>query len=694
MRVLATSREPLNITGEALWPVGPLAESPAERLFTERAAAVSPGFRLSTENSAAVSRICQALDGMPLAIELAAARTKTMTPAQIADRLDQRFRLLTAGSRTVLPRHQTLRAVVDWSWDLLDETERALLRRLSVFTGGATLEAAEQVCATAPVAGDDVHDLLTALADKSLLTVRQTRDGPRYLQLETIREYGRERLAEAGEAEVLRRRHAGYFLRFAEEAQPYLFGAEQLDWLRRLDADADNVHMAIRAAVAAGDRDAAIGLVGAFGWFWWLRSMKQEGGDLTALALRGAPGVAQVAGAGQVAGAAAASGQQALDRLVTAYGIGGMLVMDSPRYAESLVWLREAEELGARLGPRPDDMLVRHAVLALAGPLRRMVESHGRLASEAMDAAVDDPFPWVGGLARVLRGQIWLNQGRQIDKAEADFRVAVTMFEEIGERWGLAMAVSGLAQIEEWRDDLAAAAAHYGQAAGLASELGTTEDETQFRLHLARVLWQLGGADRERSRAEVIRALRDAERLGWPEVSAYAGYVSGNLARLDGDFTTARRQLDQAGRIAETQRGALGQISAVTFTALGYLAAAEGELGAARAWHDHALAVALTTGDSPVIAEVLTGLADVALRRGDAPVAATLLGAAEGVRGTRNRSDDDSARVTAAARAALSTTDYGAAFERGQRVTLDTLEGELGTYLAPDDDGTGTKVIP
>src|SRR6185312_1894401 len=328
----------------------------------------------------------------------------------------------------------------------------------------------------------------------------------------------------------------------------------------------------------------------------------------------------------------------------------------------------------------------------LAGPLRRMVESHGRLAADAMDAAVDDPFPWVGGLARVLRGQIWLNQGRMIDRAEADFREAVTMFEEIGERWGLAMAVSGLAQIEEWRDDLAAAAARYEHAVGLAGELGTTEDETQFRLHLARVLWQLGGADRERSRAEVARALRDAERLGWPEVSAYAGYVSGNLARLDGDFAAARRQLDLAGCIAQTQRGALGQITAVTFTALGYLAAAEGDLDAARSWHDRALAVALPTGDAPVVAEVLTGLADVALRREDAAVAATLLGAAEGVRGTRNRSDDDSARVTAATRAALSTADYGAAFARGQRVTLDTLEAELGAYLAP---GSGeTKASP
>jgi len=699
IRVLATSREALNITGEALWPVGPLAESPAEQLFAERAAAVSPGFALTAGNSPAVSRVCQALDGMPLAIELAAARTRAMTPAQIADRLDQRFQLLTGGSRTALPRHQTLRAVVDWSWDLLDDAERALLRRLSTFTGGATLEAAEQVCTGfsgtgPPVAADDVLDLLTALADKSLLTVRQTADGPRYGMLETIREYGRDRLAEAGEADQARRGHAAYFLRFAERAQPRLFGSGQLDWLRVMGADADNVHMAIRGAVAAGDTATAISLVSAFAWYWWLRSMKQEAGDLTALALRGAPTAAQAIEALADADGGGYGGQAWLERLTAAYGMGGLLVMDSPRFADSVAWLWEAESLARWLGQRPEPpesggttapgaTFVLHAVSALAGPLRRMLESHGMVAPELLDDAVGDSYPWVTGLARILRGQLRLNQGRMTGQAEDDFRAAAATFEEIGERWGLAMAVSSLAQVEEWRGELPAAATHYERAAGLAGELGTTEDETQSRLHLANVLWHLGGTDRERSRAELDRALRDADRLGWPEVSAYAAYIGGNLARLDGDLDTARRRLDLAARVTEGYRGGLSQVAAVTCTARGYLAGAEGDLDGARFWMRRGLELALPTGDFPVVAEVLTGLADVAVRGGHAMTAAALLGAAEGVRGTRDRSDEDGARTEAAARELLGTADYSAAFQRGRAVTPRTLEAALAEFLTP-----------
>jgi predicted ATPase/DNA-binding SARP family transcriptional activator len=229
VRVLATSREPLRITGENLWPVEPLAMPPADaparevtcypsvRLFADRAAAVRPGFAVDDQTVAPVVRICRALDGMPLAIELAAARLRSMTPEQVATRLDDRFRLLTGGSRTALPRHQTLRAVVDWSWELLDEAERALLRRLAVFAGGATAEAAEQVCA-GPVAAADVFDLLTVLVDKSLVVA--VGDGrPRYRLLETIRAYGLERLAEAGEAEQVRRLHAEHFLALAERTR-------------------------------------------------------------------------------------------------------------------------------------------------------------------------------------------------------------------------------------------------------------------------------------------------------------------------------------------------------------------------------------------------------------------------------------------------------------------------------------------
>jgi predicted ATPase/DNA-binding SARP family transcriptional activator/tetratricopeptide (TPR) repeat protein len=667
LRILATSREPLNITGEALWAVGPLLASPAERLFTERASAVSPGIRLTRQGSAAVSQICQSLDGMPLAIELAAARTRVMTPAQIADRLDQRFRLLTGGSRTALPRHQTLRAVVDWSWDLLDDTERALLRRLAVFTGGATLEAVEHVCAIEPVTAQDVLDTLAALADKSLVTIRHTEDGPRYGMLETIREYSRDRLADAGEAPSLRRRHARYFLGFAERAQPYLFGSQQLEWLRAMSTESDNVHMAIRQAVTAGDADVAIGLVGAFGWYWWLRSQKKEGGDLAALALHGAPTAVQAVG-----------DQAALGRLTAAYAFGGMLVMDSPQMAQAVAWLREAESMAERLDP-PGSTTFPHAALALAGALREMTESGGRMPPVSLDSAVSHPHPWVSGVARVMRAQITLNHGQLIAQAEEDFRLAVATFEELGERWGLAMSVGGLAMIEEWHGDWAAATAHYRQAVSLAAELGTTEDETQFRLYLARALWSLGGTDREQARAEMARALRDADQLGWPEVTSFAAYMAGTLARLDGDLATARKQLQAAADVADkvALHGVPGKIGAMTLTALGYLAAAEGDLDEARSWHERALAAVLPTQDSPVIAGTLTGLADAALRADDAPRAATLLGAAEGVRGVPDRSDTDGERVAAAARVALGPAAYESAFERGRGATLATLDGLL-----------------
>jgi predicted ATPase/DNA-binding SARP family transcriptional activator len=249
VRVLATSREPLGITGEALWTVGPLtlppdpavtsngterAGSPAPaiseyasvRLLAQRARAVLPGFEVTAANALAVARICRALDGMPLAIELAAARLRTLSPDQVAARLDDRFGLLTGGSRIALPRHQTLRAVVDWSWDLLDEAEQVLWRRFATFAGGATLEAAEQVCAGSVIAPGQLLDRLTALADKSLLSVRHGPQGPRYRMLEIIRAYGLERLAEAGERDALRQAHARYFTRLAEVSQEYLRGAD------------------------------------------------------------------------------------------------------------------------------------------------------------------------------------------------------------------------------------------------------------------------------------------------------------------------------------------------------------------------------------------------------------------------------------------------------------------------------------
>ncbi|MET9901499.1 BTAD domain-containing putative transcriptional regulator [Streptomyces sp. NPDC006446] len=347
LTILATSREPLGIPGELVRPVEPLLPDSAHRLFMERASVVRPDAGTAPHDSDAVDEICRRLDGLPLAIELAAARLRLLTPRQIADRLDDRFRLLTSGSRTVLPRQQTLRAVVDWSWDLLDEQERTVLREASVFAGGWDLAAAEAVC-TGPAA-----DLIGALVDKSLVVAtpdgmdamdgtggaegtggrdragrvdgaggdrhggeqggeyggRDLRGGGgvggggggegsgsgaggvgggmRYRMLETIHEYATERAAEVPELRAAaERRHGAWVRALVEEAEPQLRSAAQLPWIRRLETELDNIRAALHRAFVGRDEEEAGALVLAMGWFWWLRNFRREGTDWTELALR------------------------------------------------------------------------------------------------------------------------------------------------------------------------------------------------------------------------------------------------------------------------------------------------------------------------------------------------------------------------------------------------------------------------
>ena len=269
MRILATSRQPLRIDGETLCPVSPLPVPPvppghaaqaaplvasygAARLFRDRAAAVRPDFELDEANAAAVARVCRSLDGVPLAIELAAVWLRTLTPAQLAERLDDRFALLTGGSRTALPRHRTLRSVVDWSWDLLSAGERVLARRLAAWPGGATLAAAERACADERLPPAAVLTALSGLVDKSIVGIADGPDGPRYRMLETVRAYGLERLAEAGEDTTARAAFAAYYLDLAEAGDAGLRTAGQGRWMRELVAEQDNVHAALRWTIARG----------------------------------------------------------------------------------------------------------------------------------------------------------------------------------------------------------------------------------------------------------------------------------------------------------------------------------------------------------------------------------------------------------------------------------------------------------
>ncbi len=271
LRILTTSREPLDITGENLWPVRPLSSDQAVRLFADRAAAVRPGLALRGEDAAAARRICTALDGLPLAIELAAARLRTLDIAELENRLADRFTLLSRGSRTADARHQTLRAVVAWSWELLPEAERAMARRLTAFPGGATAETARRVCG--PPGADavpDAEDLLDALAGKSLLEV----SGGRYRMLETIRTFCAERLDEAGETDTVRRAHAACFLDLALKADAALRGPGQTRWLERLGAEEANLYGALRWAADSGAVELGLRLAGALAWYVWLRGSR------------------------------------------------------------------------------------------------------------------------------------------------------------------------------------------------------------------------------------------------------------------------------------------------------------------------------------------------------------------------------------------------------------------------------------
>jgi predicted ATPase/DNA-binding CsgD family transcriptional regulator len=290
LRVLATSREALGITGEVAWPVPSLSLPDLRRmpntdglswyesvrLFVERTEAVKPTFALTEQNAPSVAKICYRLDGIPLAIELAAARAKVLSTEEISERLDDCFALLTAGNRTALPRHRALRATMDWSHELLPEQEQILFRRLSVFSGGFTLKAAESVCAGEDFERSNVLDLLSHLVDKSLVIVWENSTGTRYRLLETVRQYGRERLDES-EDEV-ERRHAGFFVGLAEEAEGELSGSDQARWLTRLQTEHDNLRAALSWSLGE-KRDLGFGvrLAAALWPFWFARGYLSEG---------------------------------------------------------------------------------------------------------------------------------------------------------------------------------------------------------------------------------------------------------------------------------------------------------------------------------------------------------------------------------------------------------------------------------
>jgi predicted ATPase len=672
LRILATSREPLGITGEALWPVEPLAlppgqagvveamSYPAVRLLADRAAAARHGFAVTQQTVADVVRICRALDGLPLAIELAAARLRSMTVEQLAGRLHDRFRLLTGGDRTALPRHQTLHAVVDWSWELLSDQERVLLRRLAMFSGGATAEAAQRVCADGALPADQVLDLLDALTDKSLLV---TAGDGRYRMLETIKAYGLERLDQAGERDRIRQAHGAWFAELAETADPHLRRAEQLIWLHRLAADDDNITAALRGAFAAGDARTAVRLVAAAGWYWWLGGHKAAGAELIMQALA-------VPGEGDAEHLAVANAMLAL---FDTAGLG------DERQVEGS--LRTAQRLAEQTGSR-------HPVLRFLEPLARLVQSATDgtpVPADVLDSLLDDEDPWLRAQALLNRARMLLSAGGPHTQAQADIETALAAFRAIGERWGTAFALTSLAEQVARRGDLSAAHDYYEQAIVVLTEIGTIEDIVWFRVKQAQLSWLLG--DAAGCAAAMAQAEREAAQIGWPDAVAGMAHAKAELARWQGDVRTAREQLARA-------QAALRHIvihpvfQAMILDSLAYLDTAEGNLDPARAHRTEALTLAVDSRHASTVGQVLVGIADLALRQGSPQAAAQLLAASDAVRGGPDLSYPDGARVEKAIRAALGEQQLAEAAQSGRDATMSTVRELAASILDGYRDGS------
>ena len=670
LRILATSREPLHVLGEALYAVDPLElpeegcspeqalAVPAVRLLADRAGAVLPGFAVDATTVAPAVEICRRLDGLPLAIELAAARLRTLPIALLAARLDDRFRLLTGGNRTALPRQQTLRAVVAWSWDLLGDTERLLLERLSILPGGFDEELA---AALAPAGADDVPDLLAALQDRSLLQSATTSSNglPRYRMLETLREFGLERLAERGEAAAVRARATAHLLALAETAEPHLRTRDQLIWLALLRTEHDNLLAAIRWAAEAGDAGGAVRLCTALAWYWTLRGSFGESLTWLDLALA-------------VEGPVPAQARAIAIVLHTMSGLTAGRVPTPEKVAEVIAVIEAV--------PEPRQPLLVMAIPALAivsGDLEG-----GLALSRSVQGADGDP--WTRATLHLMEGVFSENAG-EVDRALAVLPQAVAIFREIGDRWGISTALTSLGEILPLVGDLAGGLAALQEAARHSRELGALEDAAQLEMRmLALELQQDGDGAEMRRRLEEVLAQAWAQYPGtFLAVGAEAA-----LAELDERDGRIDDAIDRSRRSLAALQGQIStppQAGSMVRAQLAHQEVAAGRPArAAEVLRDDAVRQVFGW-DMPVAARVGVAVAAVRLAAGDAPRAALLLGAAAAVRGREDPQDRRVLRLTAVLHEELDDDTFRAAYDAGAATprpqALDLLTGAIW----PDD---------
>ena len=585
LKIIATSRTPLRVRGEREMPVLPLAlpdrkrlpdveslsQYAAVELFIQRALDVKPDFAFTKDNAPVVAEICHRLDGLPLAIELAAARIKVLSPQALLARLERRLDMLIGGARDLPGRQQTLRNAIDWSYNLLDENGKTLLRRLPVFVGSWTLEAAEAVCNVAGDLGADVLDELESLVDNSLLKQAGEADGePRFGMLETIREYALERLAASGEEEVIRQHHAGYFIRLAEEAEPHLVSAQRGIWLDRLEVDLDDVRAALQwCQTAKSSAETGLRLSAALIWFWYLRGNLREGRDWleAALAQSVSSHEADAHRAKALFGAGAlawAQGDYAVARLRLDESVA--LCRESGnnrRLAYSLTFL------GMVLLGEGDPESARRVCTESLGLLRAVGDKWGEAFT----------LKWLGDTAFVLGDAA---------TARPHYERSLALFREVGDPWGSAIPLHALAGMAWTEGDYEAARALYQESGALLREAG---DKWGFALSLA----GSGGAALHQGNYPQAKILFEVTLGLWRELGNKAGIIRclAGLAGVAGTEGHPERAVRLFGA-ADALFQASGPVLNAAHRAIGFLLEAadraefERNLASARAQLDEA----------------------------------------------------------------------------------------------------------
>ncbi|RJQ81194.1 AfsR/SARP family transcriptional regulator [Pseudonocardiaceae bacterium YIM PH 21723] len=648
LRVLATSREPLAIDGEVLVPLGPLPlpepdatveqarDTASVQLFTERAAAVRPGFGVDEHTLTEILRIVRGLDGIPLALELAAARLRTLSLTDLADGLSDRFRLLTTGSRTAAPRHRTLRAVIAWSWDLLGADARTVAERIAVLPGGVTAGSAGAVCPEIPA----IAELLADLVDRSLL--RLVPDTGRYRMLETIREYGLERLAEQGILTGVRDRAAAHFADLVTRNDPLLRGPQQLDAIHVLRAEYDNVLAALRHLCDTGAADEAIGIALNLSWYWQVLGLHRDAAHWLGAAV------------------ALPAGQPGLRRDMAE----AMLLMNTIATQGALVSAEmrrrrvELRSLTERLMEHPGapDFHGTPAAIVLVS----LAESGSSPAITQL--LVDGTDVWIAGLAQLFRAQFNENEG-QLDPVREDVGAALDCFTRAGDRWGMAKALPLRALLRQYDGDLDGARDDLVRAKQLAREFGSLilSDEIFIDLRLIDLHVRLG---ERRQAAEMITAIRKrAVHSTSPVVTSLFDAREAAVCLLTGELDRARELIESAeaeaaGHLFNGGQALIGAVRGALCLELGDGPGAAEALG-------RACAAAVTAGDMPIAATVAVPVAGLAALRGRHRDAAVLLGAAARLRGAHDHTDPQVRALSDRGRAALGDEPFAEAYEFG-----------------------------